>query len=169
MQDYAVLAEKMAHVIKRESPAFNSVLKDIGIYTLFNGGFRTVYQNYGKQLSLKTIALMAREVYINDERVTNTMAVRPELIKTKCMLKTDFSLILAESLGIGRNKSQEFIDSFISCGEFVIVPNILDTNAKMIKPKVLHDEELTEMYKRICAVNGEKFSQEEFEKFRGNE
>jgi hypothetical protein len=166
MQDFTALAQKTADVLKDESPAYYSLLQDIGVFNLIRSGFRFAYTTYGKQISIGTLARMAREIFIHDERITNTMAVRSELLKTKCMLKTDFSLILAESLGIGRNKSQEFIDLFIQCGAFIVSPNILDTNAKMIRPASLTDEELLEMYQRICAVNGTPYKIEDFNHFK---
>lgn len=166
MQPYDKLADKVSNMVRKDSPAIDSLLKDTGFYSLISNGFKEAYARCGKKIGLGTISLIARETFIHDERVTNTMAVRPELTKTKSMLKTDFSLILADVLGIGRNKSQEFLDLIISSGDFVIVPNILDNNAKMIRPQILTEDELSYIYERICKVNGIEVTTDGWQNFK---
>lgn len=161
------LSEEVIDLVKKRKPRFNRVFRDCGIYKILDLNGSELYKLYGKQLSLDSVACIATDIFINDERVTNVMAVRAELNKTKTMFKTDFSMILADKLSIGRNKAMALLDQLILGEYFLIAPNICDVNAKLIRPAKISDDELHQMYVRICGVNDTPVTKEGFSIFKG--
>jgi hypothetical protein len=155
------------NLIKSKNPRLARILKDCNVYKIIDMPYGELYQTFGKNMSIETISCIMAEIFVNDERVTNTMSCRPELMKAHALLKTDFGFIIADSLGIGRNKAQYFIDQALIAGYFTKSVNTLDNNAKFIKPAIMTDDELHQMYVRICGITGIEVTKQGFNNFMG--
>lgn len=160
------LTEEVRELIKKENPRMLKIYNDCGLFRILEADPLTIYKNYNKNLSFESIACMLTNIFVNDERITNIMSIRSELAKTATVLKTDFTFIIADSLGIGRNKASTLIDQAISQGFFTVLPNIYDVNAKMLRPTKINDNELHRIYVRISEINHETVSAEGFVKFK---
>jgi len=159
------IAEEVENLIKEKSPRMNRIYEECGLYRILDSEPAVIYKNFYKVLSLESIACLMTEIFINDERITNIMSTKPELAKTASITKTDLTYIIADALGIGRNKTSTLINQCIDIGAFIIIPNIYDVNAKMIKPAKMSREELHGIYVRICKINNKEVTKEDFEHF----
>ncbi len=161
------IKEEVYDLIKSRNPRLARVLKECSVYQYIDMPYSELFEKHGKNMSIEAISCMMADVFVNDERVTNNMAMRTELFNARAILKTDFGFIVADALGIGRNKAQYFVDQALIAGYFIRPPNTLDNNAKFIRPATVTNDELHRMYVRICNVNGTEITKEGFAIFAG--
>lgn len=141
-------------VVERSGKARDSILRDLGFYRTIERSIRENCSQHYKQFTMDTVSHIIYEIFTKDSRITNLMASKDELVHTKCILKTDFSFIISDCLCVGKNKSRELIDDLLLRGDLITVQNIMDTNAKMVRPALIDYPSLRAMLDRIHAAKG---------------
>jgi hypothetical protein len=152
-------------LLEEADPVANAILEDVGCYTMLELPFHALYRKHGKTLSNRTLAKIGLKVWFTDDRVINLMSTRTDFIKTKAILKTDFSYLVADVLGVGRNKGIEIVESFIDTGEFALLTNVIANNAKLVRPTFYPEFALVEMKQAIEELTGQPMSEDEAKNF----
>lgn len=156
-------------IIERSGNAKDSILKDLGFYKIMNKNIKELCDTYFKQFSFDSISAIAYDIFVKDERIINLMVGRNELLHTKSILKTDFSFIIADCMCIGKNRARDIVDELILSGHFIIIPNIMDSNAKMIRPSLIKATDAYKMLEKIHkARNSPAPTEEDYNAFMRN-
>ncbi len=157
--------DAIRRLLEDADPVANAILEDVGCYTMLELPYHALYRKHGKVLSNHTLAKIGLKVWFTDDRIVNIMSTRTDFIKSKAILKTDFSYLIADVFGVGRNKSIELVESFIDTGEFALLTNVIANNAKLVRPSFYPEFTLIEMKQAIEEIMGQPMSEDEAKNF----